>query len=142
MRSHRWGWGGPASTCGGFWGMQSPGVSTYDAHPGHEEQHGSQGQAHAVVAHSVEDGAEFLLAYAAEHPAADALRGGGEQMGPGPEPPPAPNSGLCQVDQLLISTRLFLCPCLVLWVIVFLCIWCSLRGDPRSSAGSWCPPTA
>lgn len=121
--------------------MQRVGLGTYDADPGHEEQHSCQRQAHAVVAHGVEDGTKFLLAYTAEHPAAGALQGQGEQLGPGPGPPPAPNLELCQVDQLPISAQLFLCPCPVLWVIVFLCIWCSLRGDPRSSAGSWCPPS-
>lgn len=53
--------------------LPTPGVCTYDTNPGHEEQHDCQGQAHTVVAHGVEDGAEFLLAYASEHPTAGTL---------------------------------------------------------------------
>lgn len=76
--SHQRSWGeprplgGPGQSC-------TPGVGTYDADPGHEEQHGTQGQAHTIVAHSVEDRTEFLLAYASEHPAAGALMGRGER---------------------------------------------------------------
>lgn len=137
--------------------MQSyvPGVGTYDANPGHEEQHGSQGQAHTVVAHGVEDGTEFLLAYASEHPAAGTLPGRGRRAGAG-------NTTLAKLGALLLlprgwSTRpvlnqlpasapLFLCPCSVLWIISFLCTQCFLRGDPRSFAGSrcvcWCSTAA
>lgn len=62
--------------------LPTPGVGTYDTDPGHEEQHDCQGQAHAVVAHGVEDGAEFLLAYASEHPTAGALWGERGRLGP------------------------------------------------------------
>lgn len=50
-----------------------PEVGTYDSNPGHKEQHSCQGQAHTIVAHGIEDGTEFLLAYTSEHPAAGTL---------------------------------------------------------------------
>lgn len=61
--------------------MGAGGGSTYDTNPGHKEQHGSQGQSHTIVAHSVEDGTEFLLACASEHPTTGTLRGEGAGWG-------------------------------------------------------------
>lgn len=83
MASHWWSWGEPHLPAGDLGARRAacPGVGTYDADPGHEEQHGSQGQTHTIVAHGVEDGTEFLLAYASEHPAAGALPGRGRGAG-------------------------------------------------------------
>ena len=62
-------------------GVSRGGDGTYDTNPGHEEQHGSQGQSHTIVTHGVEDGTEFLLACASEHPTTGTLRGEGEGWG-------------------------------------------------------------
>ena len=146
--SGRWGRGELHAPGGGLGPCRAacPGVGTYDADPGHEEQHDSQGQAHTVVAHGVEDGAEFLLAYASEHPAAGSLpgRGAGVRAGTtalagfGTLELPGHWGTSLVVDQLPASAHLFLCLCPVLWVIIFLRTRCFLRGGPRSSAGSWC----
>lgn len=82
--------GGFGGRRGGFGRAAHPGVGTYDADPGHEEQHGSQGQAHAVVAHGIEDGSEFLLADASEHAAAGTLPAEAEGLGRGWERGAAP----------------------------------------------------